>query len=379
MLRVLLFVHACCLCAVSRSLLDVVRLALVEEHLPITAADHWVEMLLREDGAQLDRMVTWKQKDAVGVARHMINVIRRRPKTNTKAAMAEQHITFGSPIEGCEQLYWGVHHTTAVVLKKLDDRRSVQEDLGYTRVDQLGLSEEGMLACRLAPFTLFKREVTPPTSQQVSPLKRIAEHDSDCPSEQRSPFGAGGPVEHTPVKARAPAPAAAAPEATAALAPWCRMPVFQHTVEIAYVGRPCSSAFISRVLADVSRALRELHESGLAHMDVKPSNIFPWRGDFLLGDFGSVRELGEQVYSTKPFVPTDLAAVGQADDRQLYSVCEAHDWWMLAVTVSDMLAVSEATQVGSGGSGLRSKQPLREELSRRQDIGGIAELLSRLT
>jgi membrane-associated tyrosine/threonine-specific cdc2-inhibitory kinase len=48
-----------------------------------------------------------------------------------------------------------------------------------------------------------------------------------------------------------------------------------------------------QLLAAVGRALAHIHENGFLHLDVSPSNIFRSESDFKLGDFGTLRVIGE--------------------------------------------------------------------------------------
>ena len=45
-------------------------------------------------------------------------------------------------------------------------------------------------------------------------------------------------------------------------------------------------ATLVAVLHQIGKALRTIHARGLAHLDVKPDNIYCKQGRFLLGDFG---------------------------------------------------------------------------------------------
>ena len=103
----------------------------------------------------------------------------------------------------------------------------------------------------------------------------------------------------------------------------------------------------------------------------QPGNIFvDQRGDFWLADFGCARPLGQLTSRTTiTFLPTDVrvAAAGQ-----LLHASRAHDWWMLAMTVTTMLS---AKQVGAGATGPDSAHVI-EVL---QSCGtGAATLLQRL-
>ena len=49
---------------------------------------------------------------------------------------------------------------------------------------------------------------------------------------------------------------------------------------------------IWKIIVDLLQALKHLHERNLAHMDIKPDNIFiSFDGSYKLGDFGLVIDL----------------------------------------------------------------------------------------
>jgi serine/threonine protein kinase len=151
----------------------------------------------------------------------------------------------------------------------------------------------------------------------------------------------------TPVKVR-PHSSEDAAEA-APMRKWCWMPRYPVTLE--QLGRPMPVLRATTVIEQMSTALRKLHSEGLAHMDVKPSNIFVTPdGQLLLGDFGCVRRFGEKVGTTPAFVPQDM-------QKQSYAASALHDWWMLAMTVSDVhLAQSPSREPGAGASEARTEE-----------------------
>ena len=78
--------------------------------------------------------------------------------------------------------------------------------------------------------------------------------------------------------------------------------------------------------ARMIQALEYMHGLGLVHMDVKGSNIFiDQAGDWYLGDFGSTRNIGENVLTTTPsFYPTSLSGL---------PALPKYDWFMLLVAI----------------------------------------------
>jgi serine/threonine protein kinase len=83
-----------------------------------------------------------------------------------------------------------------------------------------------------------------------------------------------------------------------------------------------------QVLADIAQGLAHMHEYGVLHLDVSPSNIFRCESGFKLGDFGTVRPFGEfrpgdegaGAYAA-PEVFSVFGAVGEAADIFALGVC----------------------------------------------------------
>lgn len=121
--------------------------------------------------------------------------------------------------------------------------------------------------------------------------------------------------------------------------------------------RPMSAEAASKLLTQMLSALHFLHMSGLAHMDVKPSNILVDSfGEFWLGDFGSVRRIGTTSINTTPsFLPREM----RQPLIEPYLVRQQHDDWMLGMTVADMLAARPEDGVGTGATDPSSDHVLR--------------------
>ena len=127
---------------------------------------------------------------------------------------------------------------------------------------------------------------------------------------------------------------------------WVSMPHYPTTLD--GFARPLSADAASTLLSLMMDALSFLHQHHLAHMDVKPSNLFvDADGHFWLADFGSVRNIGTSTTSTTPtFLPAEL----RMPALEAYVASELHDWWMLGMTVTDMLTVRPEDGVGSGAT-----------------------------
>lgn len=134
---------------------------------------------------------------------------------------------------------------------------------------------------------------------------------------------------------------------------WASMPHYSTT--LAYFAKPLSADDADTLIEQLTCALDFLHSRNLAHMDVKPDNIFvDQQGGFWLADFDTVRDYTRdsahqllapptRVPSTPSFVPS-----GRKSEDGLYTVSTQHDWWMLAMTVADMLTAPLGRQMGHG-------------------------------
>ena len=138
---------------------------------------------------------------------------------------------------------------------------------------------------------------------------------------------------------------------------WACMPRFVCSVDLYPVAAEVRVA--EQLLFQIHDALDCLHKAGLAHSDVKPANIFVHTsGDFYLGDFGGVREIGTPISeTTAAFVPT--ASTEQVDSHRMASA--SYDLWMLAMTVYDMLSHPD-NRAGLGARFPPSQKFVRDKL-----------------
>ena len=132
---------------------------------------------------------------------------------------------------------------------------------------------------------------------------------------------------------------------------WVVMPRYVDSLDTR--PRPISHNVASRLIRRMLTALHSLHELGLVHMDVKPSNIMEsvdcrtW-----LADFGSVCRLGCMTIGvTSAFVPADLSTA----DEVFWATREM-DHWLLGATVVDILSASHAQRVGVQGRQVSTKE-----------------------
>jgi len=100
-----------------------------------------------------------------------------------------------------------------------------------------------------------------------------------------------------------------------------------------------SVRFFVRVMLDVARAVHRVHQAGLLHLDIKPSNVLIRRdGTPLLADFGIVREIDLAPANTRSFAGTPIYCAPEqlrTNDR----VFGPHtDVYGLGITLYEVLA-----------------------------------------
>jgi serine/threonine protein kinase len=108
---------------------------------------------------------------------------------------------------------------------------------------------------------------------------------------------------------------------------------------------PSAERFFVRMLHDVARALHRVHQAGLLHLDIKPSNVLIRRdGTPLLADFGVVREIDLAATHTRTFAGTPLYAAPE-QIRRLDQQLGAHtDVYALGMTLYEALSRTQPLQ-----------------------------------
>ena len=111
-----------------------------------------------------------------------------------------------------------------------------------------------------------------------------------------------------------------------------------------YLSKKGSMTFeqIKSFLSDFIETLHFIHEHNVLHMDVKPENIFKYKGNYVLGDFGIARitnesgsdvtqitHVGKNISGTPGYRPIE-ALYG----RSYYELTSAVDYYALAVTIA---------------------------------------------
>jgi hypothetical protein len=134
------------------------------------------------------------------------------------------------------------------------------------------------------------------------------------------------------------------------------MPLYPTTLEhLKYVDDDTAM----KLWQSMGGALAHLHSTSLAHMDVKPENIFiSTCGSFILGDLGSVAGFGEKTKSTRAYIPHDM----QGQNTNTQTAMAEVDWWMLAMVFCEKAA---GHNVGGGSRELKRGE-IHDMLSQHQ-------------
>jgi serine/threonine protein kinase len=94
-----------------------------------------------------------------------------------------------------------------------------------------------------------------------------------------------------------------------------------------------------RMMVDIARAVHCVHQNGLLHLDIKPSNVLVRRdGTALLADFGVVREVDLLLTHTGSFAGTPIYAAPEQLNRATRTMGPATDVYGLGMTLYELLA-----------------------------------------
>jgi hypothetical protein len=280
------------------------------------------------------------QSQSLSNVKQLHEMYEKSVKTSTLRVLHEHGIIIsGQLFPDLIAILVGFRGLEPIVLKKL----AQHEVLGY----ELVCGKKSELLCEfLCHFDLF--QAASPHTSPTQPALRVDSEPAVAAAASTTDMGdvlapfTGRTVSRTPLKHRNQSLVNVMPSATVAsplkfrssvhvnsqLYNWALMG--HHVCSIDVFPVAFQTSYAEQLLIQMHEALNCLHQAGLAHLDVKPANIFLDRSrNFVLGDFGCVREIGEPVsVSTQQFVPVDrFASTASAD----------YDLWMLATTVYDML------------------------------------------
>ena len=103
--------------------------------------------------------------------------------------------------------------------------------------------------------------------------------------------------------------------------------------------------FFVRMLHDIARAVQRVHDAGLLHLDIKPSNVLVRRcGTPLLADFGVVRERDLAATHTRTFAGTPIYSSPEQLRRDDARFGPHSDVYALGMTLYEALARRQPLQ-----------------------------------
>ncbi|MCB9877971.1 MAG: serine/threonine protein kinase [Planctomycetes bacterium] len=93
------------------------------------------------------------------------------------------------------------------------------------------------------------------------------------------------------------------------------------------------------MMRDIALATQAVHDAGLLHLDIKPSNVLVRRdGTALLADFGVVREVGTDQTHTRTFAGTPIYAAPEQLRRVDAQISWHTDVYAIGLTLYELLA-----------------------------------------
>ncbi|KAM1449609.1 hypothetical protein ACFX1R_009280 [Malus domestica] len=134
-----------------------------------------------------------------------------------------------------------------------------------------------------------------------------------------------------------------------------QMELCDHSLSINKFSRPFKDGEILEALYQVAKALQFIHRRGIAHLDVKPDNIYVKNGVYKLGDFGCATLLDNSL----PIEEGDARYMPQEILNEKYGDLDKADIFSLGVAVYELIRGSPLPESGPQILNLREgKLPL---------------------
>lgn len=104
----------------------------------------------------------------------------------------------------------------------------------------------------------------------------------------------------------------------------------------------CLYLYNLKTCLQIARALQYIHERGIAHLDVKPENIYAKNGIYKLGDFGCATLLDNSL----PIEEGDARYMPQEILNEKYDHLDKVDIFSLGVSVYELLRGTSLPEAG---------------------------------
>ncbi|KAK3194037.1 hypothetical protein Dsin_025347 [Dipteronia sinensis] len=136
---------------------------------------------------------------------------------------------------------------------------------------------------------------------------------------------------------------------------YIQMELCDHSLSINKVPRLFSEGEVLKALHQIAKALQFIHEKGIAHLDVKPDNIYVKNGVYKLGDFGCATLLDKSL----PIDEGDARYMPQEILNEKYDFLDKVDIFSFGASIYELIKGSPLQESGPQFSSLREgKLPL---------------------
>ncbi|XP_044503943.1 wee1-like protein kinase isoform X2 [Mangifera indica] len=136
---------------------------------------------------------------------------------------------------------------------------------------------------------------------------------------------------------------------------YIQMELCDHSLSTDRASQLFTEGEVLKALHQIAKALQFIHERGIAHLDVKPDNIYVKNGVYKLGDFGCATLLDKSL----PIEEGDARYMPQEILNDNYDHLDKVDIFSLGATVYELIRGSPLQEAGPQFSNLRDgKLPL---------------------
>ncbi|KAG9155845.1 hypothetical protein Leryth_004086 [Lithospermum erythrorhizon] len=136
---------------------------------------------------------------------------------------------------------------------------------------------------------------------------------------------------------------------------YIQMELCEHSLSMSQSSKSYTEEEVLEALHQIAKALQYMHGRGIAHLDVKPDNIYVVDGIYKLGDFGCSSLLDKSL----PIEEGDARYMPQEILNEQYDHLEKVDIFSLGVTIYELVRGSALPESGNNFMNLREgKMPL---------------------
>ncbi|CDP03520.1 unnamed protein product [Coffea canephora] len=136
---------------------------------------------------------------------------------------------------------------------------------------------------------------------------------------------------------------------------YIQMELCDHSLSLNKFSNLITEAEVLEAMHQIAKALQFIHERGIAHLDVKPDNVYVKNGIYKLGDFGCATLLDRSL----PIEEGDARYMPQEILNDNYDCLEKVDIFALGITMYELVRGSALPQSGTQFSNLKEgKVPL---------------------